>query len=133
MRIACKYTCSVGFFFFFCPVNLDSSTPWLTTRRRTCPICKGDVVRSMAQRQTGSDSHGHEEQSAETHTAAVPIVGSAMGDTNLEDGDGPDAPLLSNNNMSSASQSSWRNFASMNFPALSGETIWHSARTDHTR
>ncbi|KAH8710206.1 hypothetical protein GQ44DRAFT_813781 [Phaeosphaeriaceae sp. PMI808] len=29
--------------------HADCITPWLVTRRRTCPICKGDVVRSLAQ------------------------------------------------------------------------------------
>lgn len=28
--------------------HVDCITPWLITRRRTCPICKGDVVRSLA-------------------------------------------------------------------------------------
>lgn len=44
-RTACEYFCV--------PVpkihaHKSHSTPWLTTRRRTCPICKGDVVRSLA-------------------------------------------------------------------------------------
>ncbi|KAF2034304.1 hypothetical protein EK21DRAFT_97424 [Setomelanomma holmii] len=29
--------------------HAECITPWLVTRRRTCPICKGDVVRSLAQ------------------------------------------------------------------------------------
>ncbi|KAK4177534.1 hypothetical protein QBC36DRAFT_326869 [Triangularia setosa] len=38
--------------------HVDCITPWLTTRRRTCPICKNDIVKSLAR---GSPSNPHYE------------------------------------------------------------------------
>ena len=82
MLIACKLNLISCFHILL----IQYSTPWLTTRRRTCPICKGDVVRSLARGSPSSPRYEayHDDsdddiqaQAAETvnnsSTAALPI------------------------------------------------------------
>ncbi|KAG7144952.1 E3 ubiquitin-protein ligase plr-1 like [Verticillium longisporum] len=58
-----------------CPIckgDVIQSTPWLTTRRRTCPICKGDVVRSLARGSSSGPTYEpyHDESDDEDATQA---------------------------------------------------------------
>lgn len=127
--------------------HAECITPWLTTRRRTCPICKGDVVRSMgkAPNRVSSSVAGNRDanvpdgddiqiQAAETvnesPTAAIPIPRDL---NDLERGDDMAATLVNDVPEASSTRRGWRGLASFSWSAFSGEAAWRQAHADRDR
>jgi hypothetical protein len=111
--------------------HADCITPWLVTRRRTCPICKGDVVRSMARQNGGAHTEDDEADSNpamatsdaiqdtvaqttnDSPSAAIPIpIQSPLrtADEDIERGqDDPDIPLLEDESADSSDTATAQN------------------------
>ncbi|KAI1971132.1 hypothetical protein LOZ53_005587 [Ophidiomyces ophidiicola] len=120
--------------------HAECITPWLTTRRRTCPICKGDVVRSLGAAASGARIEDTEPTSTngqaqiaemrnDSPTSTIPIPDDDP-DSDLERGASPSTSLLGNSDASTV-QPSWRNLANLSLSALSGDSMWHQPRHAH--
>lgn len=137
--------------------HAECITPWLVNRRRTCPICKGDVVRSLAHVTSArfddetmegeQTSDGVQDRVAQTNneepSSAIPIPtflrdGENRGDIDedVEQGHNVDAPLLgetlADQQQGRGRQSVWRNL-SASVSRLSGDTLWRQTPVDRNR
>jgi hypothetical protein len=139
MLTACKFIKYSSFY----SLLTTSSTPWLVRRRRTCPICKGDVVRSMAHGSSAQHREAGENRSDdiqaraaetvnESPSAAIPIP--RLDDEEEEDierGTDASTPLIGNRN---GPRSAWRSLASLSISVLSGDTaVWRQSPADRNR
>ncbi|KEF58256.1 uncharacterized protein A1O9_06182 [Exophiala aquamarina CBS 119918] len=134
--------------------HADCITPWLVTRRRTCPICKGDVVRSLAR----AGSARWEDEMLQEHTtddvqslvaettndepsAAIPIPTRTEEDRiddDVEQGRDIEEPLMGGSRDQQSDrhgerQSLWRNIVSASVSRLSGDTLWRQTPVDRNR
>ena len=131
--------------------HAECITPWLVNRRRTCPICKGDVVRSMQRSGPSEDSEEDNREpgdetadsvqervatnvSDDTSTASIPIP-ERQDASNLMDDDverGEDLPPAERNEQRPVA-SRWRGIINASLSNLSGDTVWRTNSVDRNR
>ena len=123
--------------------HADCITPWLVNRRRTCPICKGDVVRSLAR--GGGDGADRDASNEDLQSQAAEIVNDepssaipipvhgeeGVEDEDVERGQHVEEPLLGG--QPAVQPASWRNILATSLSRLSGETVWRQEPTDRSR
>lgn len=123
--------------------HADCITPWLVNRRRTCPICKGDVVRSLQRslhidedvddREEGEETSDDVQDRAATtvneeYISAIPILDERDvsdlidEDQDVERGDATHSREQRGDERRPGGR--WRGIIGASLSNLSGDTLW---------